>query len=135
MSETNMGRVPVGDPIPLRFDPITKQRLEEYAAGIGPRRFGALVRVAARRLLADPDRVPAALTQARRASADARRIPWAERPLNLDPATRTRLNDLARELHTDRSTIVRVAVHRFLTAAGRFRHPVLREDARTDLTT
>ncbi|WP_124390610.1 ribbon-helix-helix protein, CopG family [Rhodococcus wratislaviensis] len=135
MSETNRGRVPVGDPIPLRFDPTTKQRLEGYAAGIGPRRFGALVRVAARRLLADPDRVPQALTQARRASADTRRILWAERPLDLDPATSTRLNELARELHTDRSAIVRVALHRFLTAAGRFRHPVHREDARTDLTT
>ncbi|NHU42972.1 CopG family transcriptional regulator [Rhodococcus sp. A14] len=134
MSETNMGRVPVGDPIPLRFDPTTKQRLEELAAGIGPRRFGALVRVAARRLLSDPDRVPEALDQARRASADARRIPWAERPLDLDPATSTRLHQLAREFHTDRSAIVRVAVHRFLTGAGRFRHPVLREDARTDLT-
>ncbi|BAH56048.1 CopG family transcriptional regulator [Rhodococcus opacus] len=134
MSETNMGRVPVGDPIPLRFDPTTKQRLEELAAGIGPRRFGALVRVAARRLLADPDRVPESLAQARRASADARRIPWAERPLDLDPATSTRLNELAHEFHTDRSAIVRVALHRFLTAAGRFRHPVLREDARTDLT-
>ncbi|WAM19046.1 hypothetical protein [Rhodococcus sp. JS3073] len=97
MSETNMGRVPVGDPIPLRFDPTTKQRLEELAAGIGPRRFGALVRVAARRLLSDPDRVPEALAQARRASADARRIPWAERPLDLDPATSTRLNQLAHE--------------------------------------
>ncbi|MDV6286751.1 ribbon-helix-helix protein, CopG family [Rhodococcus jostii] len=134
MSETNMGRVPVGDPIPLRFDPTTKQRLEELAADIGPRRFGALVRVAARRLLADPDRVPEALDQSRRASADARRIPWAERPLDLDPATSTRLNELAQEFHTDRSAIVRVAVHRFLTGAGRFRHPVLREDARTDLT-
>ncbi|MGW4341043.1 ribbon-helix-helix protein, CopG family, partial [Rhodococcus koreensis] len=135
MSETSMGRVPVGEPIPLRFDPTTKRRLEEYAAGIGPRRFGALVRVAARRLLADPDRVPAALTAARRVSADARRLPWAERPLHLDPATSTRLNELARELHTDRSAIVRVAVHRFLTGAGRFRNPVLREHARTDLTT
>ncbi|WKN60579.1 CopG family transcriptional regulator [Rhodococcus opacus] len=134
MSETNMGRVPVGDPIPLRFDPTTKQRLEELAADIGPRRFGALVRVAARRLLADPDRVPDALNQARRASADARRITWAERPLDLDPATSTRLNELAHEFHTDRSAIVRVAVHRFLTGAGRFRHPVLRENARTDLT-
>ncbi|WP_128642807.1 CopG family transcriptional regulator [Rhodococcus opacus] len=134
MSETNMGRVPVGDPIPLRFDPTTKQRLEELAAGIGPRRFGALVRVAARRLLSDPDRVPEALAQARLASADARRIPWAERPLDLDPATSTRLNQLAQQFHTDRSAIVRVALHRFLTAAGRFRHPVLREDARTDLT-
>ncbi|WP_317571608.1 hypothetical protein [Rhodococcus jostii] len=47
MSETNMGRVPVGDPIPLRFDPTTKRRLKELAAGIGPRRFGALVRVSA----------------------------------------------------------------------------------------
>ncbi len=129
-----MGRVPVGDPIPLRLDPTTKQRLEEVAAGIGPRRFGALVRVAARRLLADPDRVPDALAQARRASADARRIPWGERPLDLDPATNTRLHELAHEFHTDRSAIVRVALHRFLTAAGRFRHPVLREDARTDLT-
>ncbi|ANS32472.1 hypothetical protein R1CP_39445 (plasmid) [Rhodococcus opacus] len=129
-----MGRVPVGDPIPLRFDPTTKQRLEELTADIGPRRFGALVRVAARRLLADPDRVPQALAQARRASADARRIPWAERPLDLDPATSTRLHQLAHEFHTDRSAIVRVALHRFLTAAGRFRHPVLREDARTDLT-
>jgi predicted transcriptional regulator len=134
MSETSMGRVPVGDPIPLRFDPTTKQRLAELAAGIGPRRFGALVRVAARRLLSDPDRVPEVLDQARRASADARRIPWAERPLDLDPATSTRLNELAHEFHTDRSAIVRVALHRFLTAAGRFRHPVLREDARTDLT-
>ncbi|EKT82538.1 hypothetical protein WSS_A11673 [Rhodococcus opacus M213] len=134
MSETNMGRIPVGDPIPLRFDPTTKQRLEELAADIGPRRFGALVRVAARRLLADPDRVPDALNQARRASADARRITWAERPLDLDPATSTRLNELAQEFHTDRSAIVRVAVHRFLTGAGRFRHPVLRENARTDLT-
>ena len=133
MSETNMGRVPVGDPIPLRFDPKTKQRLEELAADIGPRRFGALVRVAARRLLADPDRVTEALAQARRASADARRIPWAERPLDLDPATNTRLSQLAHEFHTDRSAIVRVALHRFLTAAGRFRHPVLREDTRTDL--
>ncbi|QQZ19511.1 ribbon-helix-helix protein, CopG family [Rhodococcus sp. 21391] len=134
MSETNMGRVPVGDPIPLRLDPTTKQRLEELAADIGPRRFGALVRVAARRLLADPDRVPEVLAQARRASADARRIPWAERPLDLDPATNTRLNQLAHEFHTDRSAIVRVALHRFLTAAGRFRHPLLREDTRTDLT-
>ncbi|PBC51501.1 CopG family transcriptional regulator [Rhodococcus sp. ACPA1] len=134
MSETNMGRVPVGDPIPLRFDPKTKQRLEELAADIGPRRFGALVRVAARRLLADPDRVPEALDQSRRASADARRITWAERPLDLDPATSTRLHELAQEFHTDRSAIVRVAVHRFLTGAGRFRHPVLREDARTDLS-
>ena len=134
MSETNMGRVPVGDPIPLRLDPTTKQRLEELAAGIGPRRFGALVRVAARRLLADPERVPEALAQARRASADARRITWAERPLDLDPATNTRLSQLAHEFHTDRSAIVRVALHRFLTAAGRFRHPVLREDTRTDLT-
>ena len=74
MSETNMGRVPVGNPIPLRFDPTTKQRLEELAADIGPRRFGALVRVAARRLLSDQDRVPEVLDQARRASADARRI-------------------------------------------------------------
>ena len=129
-----MGRVPVGDPIPLRFDPTTKQRLEELATGVGPRRFGALVRVAARRLLADPDRVPESLDQARRASADARRIPWAERPLDLDPEASTRLNQLAREFHTDRSAIVRVALHRFLTGAGRFRHPVLREDARTDLT-
>ncbi|MFC9839343.1 ribbon-helix-helix protein, CopG family [Rhodococcus sp. NPDC127530] len=134
MSETNMGRVPVGDPIPLRFDPTTRQRLEELAAGIGPRRFGALVRVAARRLLADPDRVSQALDQARRASADARRITWVERPLDLDPEASARLNQLAREFHTDRSAIVRVALHRFLTAAGRFRHPVLREDARTDLT-
>ncbi|WP_041813723.1 ribbon-helix-helix protein, CopG family [Rhodococcus jostii] len=134
MSETNMGRVPVGDPIPLRFDQETKQRLEELAAGIGPRRFGALVRVAARRLLADADRVPEALAQARRASADARRFPWAERHLDLDPATNTRLHQVAHEFHTDRSAIVRVALHRFLTGAGRFRHPVLREDTRTDLT-
>ncbi|MDV6245273.1 ribbon-helix-helix protein, CopG family [Rhodococcus opacus] len=134
MSETNMGRVPVGNPIPLRFDPTTKQRLEELAADIGPRRFGALVRVAARRLLSDQDRVPEVLDQARRASADARRITWAERPLDLDPETSTRLHQLAHEFHTDRSAIVRVALHRFLTGAGRFRHPVLREDARTDLT-
>ena len=60
-SETSTGRVPVGESVPLRFDPITKQRLEELAAGIGSRRFGALVRVAAQRLLADPDRVPEAL--------------------------------------------------------------------------
>ncbi|MFC9833701.1 ribbon-helix-helix protein, CopG family [Rhodococcus sp. NPDC127530] len=90
--------------------------------------------MAARRLLADPDRVPEALAQARRASVDARRITWAERPLDLDPETSTRLNQLAHEFHTDRSAIVRVALHRFLTGAGRFRHPVLREDARTDLT-
>jgi hypothetical protein len=55
MSETSMGCVPVGDPIPLRFDSTTKQRPEEVAAGIGPRRFGALVRVATRGLLSDPD--------------------------------------------------------------------------------
>ncbi|MDH6293206.1 CopG family transcriptional regulator [Rhodococcus opacus] len=134
MSETNMGRMPVGDPIPLRFDPTTKRRLEVLAAGIGPRRFGALVRVAARRLLADPDRVPDALGQARRASADARRITWAERPLDLDPDASTRLNQLAHQFHTDRSAIVRVALHRFLSKAGRFRHPVLSEHARTDLS-
>ncbi|WP_172652392.1 hypothetical protein [Rhodococcus opacus] len=46
----------------------------------------------------------------------------------------TRLNQLAHEFHTDRSAIIRVALHHFLTAAGRFRHPVLREDDRTDLT-
>jgi predicted transcriptional regulator len=57
-----------------------------------------------------------------------------ERPLDLDPEASTRLNELAHEFHTDRSAIVRVALHRFLTGAGRFRHPVLREDDRTDLT-
>ncbi|QHE73683.1 CopG family transcriptional regulator (plasmid) [Rhodococcus sp. ZPP] len=131
---TSMGRVPVGDPIPLRFDPQTKQHLEEVAAGIGPRRFGALVRVAAHRLLADPDRVPTALDEYRRVSAVARSLPRVEIFFDLDPATDRRLEDLARAHHTKRSAIVRVAAHRFLTAAGRFRPHVLREDARDDLT-
>ncbi|WP_213571345.1 ribbon-helix-helix protein, CopG family [Rhodococcus sp. USK13] len=136
MTETasSMGRVPVGDPIPLRFDPQTKNQLEEIAAGIGPRRFGALIRVAAHRLLADPDRVPAALDEYRRACAAARSLPRVEIFFDLDPATDRRLEDLARDHHTKRSAIVRVAAHRFLTAAGRFRPHVLREDARGDLT-
>ncbi|MHA4854533.1 ribbon-helix-helix domain-containing protein [Rhodococcus sp. MSC1_016] len=131
---TSMGRVPVGDPIPLRFDPQTKQRLDEVAGGIGPRRFGALVRVAAHRLLADPDRVPAALDEYRRVSAAARSLPRVEIFFDLDPATDRRLEELARAHHTKRSAIVRVAAHRFLHAAGRFRPHVLREDARGDLT-
>lgn len=131
---TSMGRVPVGDPIPLRFDPQVKQRLDEAAAGIGPRRFGALVRVAAHRLLADPDRVPTALDEYRRVSAAARSMPRVEIVFDLDPVTDRRLEELARAHHTKRSAIVRVAAHRFLHAAGRFRPHVLREDARGDLT-
>ncbi|QHE72679.1 hypothetical protein GFS60_06324 (plasmid) [Rhodococcus sp. WAY2] len=136
MTETavSMGRVPVGDPIPLRFDPQTKQRLGEVAGGIGPCRFGALIRVAAHRLLSDPDRVPAALDEYRRASAAARSLPRVEIVFDLDPATDRRLEELARAHHTKRSAIVRVAAHRFLTAAGRFRPHLLREDARGDLT-
>ncbi|QTJ70443.1 CopG family transcriptional regulator (plasmid) [Rhodococcus sp. ZPP] len=131
---TGMGRVPVGDPIPLRFDPQTKKQLDEVAAGIGPRRFGALIRVAAHRLLADPDRVPTALDEYRRASAAARSLPRVEIVFDLDPATDRRLAELARAHHTKRSAIVRVAAHRFLTTAGRFRPHLLREDARGDLT-
>ena len=76
MTETasSMGRVPVGDPIPLRFDPQTKQQLDEVAAGIGPRRFGALIRVAAHRLVAAAGRVPPPLGEARRVSAAARTL-------------------------------------------------------------
>ncbi|MEU2004709.1 phosphate signaling complex PhoU family protein [Rhodococcus sp. NPDC019627] len=37
MTESRPGRIPVGDPIALRFDPETKHRLDEMAEGIGPR--------------------------------------------------------------------------------------------------
>ncbi|MEU2005157.1 CopG family transcriptional regulator [Rhodococcus sp. NPDC019627] len=131
---TSMVRVPVGDPIPLRFDPQTKQHLDEVAAGIGPRRFGAVVRVAAHRLLADPDRVPTAFDEYRRVSAAARSLPRVEIVFELDPATDRRLEELARAHHTKRSAIVRVAAHRFLTAAGRFRPHLVHEEARGDLT-
>ena len=129
-----MGRIPVGEPIPLRFDPNTKRRLDDLAAQIGPRRFGALIRVAARRLLTDLDTIAAALTEYRQTSAVARHVPRIRVDLDLDPGTDHHLTALAAAHDTDRSAIVRVALHRFLQAPGRFRGPLQREDARTDNT-
>ena len=134
MTETRMGRIPVGDPIPLRFDPTVKRRLDDLAAQIGPRRFGALIRVAARRLLTDPDTIAAALTEYRQTSVAARHVPRIRVDLDLDPATDQHLTALATAHDTDRSAIVRVALHRFLQTPGRFRGPLHREDARTDNT-
>jgi predicted transcriptional regulator len=130
MTESRPGRIPVGDPIALRFDPETKHRLEQMAEGIGPRRFGALIRVACRRLVTQPKAVGTTLAEARRLSHVRRAVPLVMLTLKLEPATAQKFTALAAEHDTTISALMRIALHRFLE--GRYKHPMLREAERPD---
>ncbi|AWK76214.1 CopG family transcriptional regulator (plasmid) [Rhodococcus oxybenzonivorans] len=134
MTESRPGRIPVGDPIALRFDPETKYRLDEMAEGIGPRRFGALIRVACRRLVTQPKAVGNRLEEARRLSAVRRAVPLVMLTLKLEPETAQKFRVLAAEYGTTVSALMRIALHRFLEAPGRYKHPMLREAGRTGLS-
>ncbi|MBO8150722.1 CopG family transcriptional regulator (plasmid) [Rhodococcus sp. ZPP] len=134
MTESRPGRIPVGDPIALRFDPETKYRLEEMAEGIGPRRFGALIRVACRRLVTQPKAVSTGLEEARRLSAVRRAIPLVMLTLKLEPDTAQKFTVLAVEYDTTVSALMRIALHRVLETPGRYKHPMLREAERTGLS-
>ncbi|AWK76892.1 CopG family transcriptional regulator (plasmid) [Rhodococcus oxybenzonivorans] len=134
MTESRPGRIPVGDPIALRFDPETKHRLDEMAEGIGPRRFGALIRVACRRLVTQPKAVRNRLEEARRLSAVRRAIPLVMLTLKLEPDTAQKFTALAAQYDTTISALMRIALHRFLETPGRYKHPMLREAERTGLS-
>ncbi|WP_043827551.1 CopG family transcriptional regulator [Rhodococcus opacus] len=134
MTELKPGRIPVGDPIALRFDPETKRRLEEMAEGIGPRRFGALVRVACRRLVNQPKAVGRGLSEQRRISEALRAIPLVMLKIKVEPATALEFAELAVEHDTTVSALMRIALHRFLEAPGRYKHPLLREAERAGLS-
>ncbi|QHE73749.1 hypothetical protein GFS60_07413 (plasmid) [Rhodococcus sp. WAY2] len=124
----------MGDPIALRFDPETKHRLEQMAEGIGPRRFGALIRVACRRLVTQPKAVGNRLAEARRLSHVRRAIPLVMLTLKLEPDTAQKFTALAAEHDTTISALMRIALHRFLETPGRYKHPMLREAERTGLS-
>ncbi|MHA4854624.1 ribbon-helix-helix protein, CopG family [Rhodococcus sp. MSC1_016] len=134
MTESRPGRIPVGDPIALRFDPETKHRLDAMAEGIGPRRFGALIRVACQRLITQPKAVRNRLAEARRLSAVRRAIPLVMLTLKLEPDTAQKFTALAAEYDTTVSALMRIALHRFLETPGRYKHPMLREAERTELS-
>ncbi|QSE87915.1 CopG family transcriptional regulator (plasmid) [Rhodococcus pseudokoreensis] len=134
MTETRPGRIPVGDPIALRFDPETKRRLEDMAEGIGPRRFGALIRVACRRLVTQPKAVGNGLAEQRRLSEALRAIPLVMLKIKLEPDTAQKFSALAAEHDTTVSALMRIALHRFLETPGRYKHPMLREADRTGLS-
>ena len=133
MTESRPGRIPVGEPIALRFDPATKRRLDELAEGIGPRRFGALIRVACRRLVTQPKAVGTGLEEARRLSQVRRSIPLVMLTIKLEPGTARKFTALAVEYDTTISALMRIALHRFLETPGRYKHPMLREAERTGL--
>lgn len=124
----------MGDPIGLRFDHETKRRLDEMAEGIGPRRFGALIRVACRRLVAKPHSVGRALTEHRRLSEALRAIPLVMVKIKLEPETAQQVAALAADHDTTVSALMRVALHRFQEAPGRYKHRMLREAERTGLS-
>ncbi|MFZ2175734.1 MAG: CopG family transcriptional regulator [Rhodococcus sp. (in: high G+C Gram-positive bacteria)] len=134
MTESRPGRIPVGDPIALRFDPETKRGLDEMAEGIGPRRFGALIRVGCRRLVTQPNTVDNGLAEQRRLSEALRAIQLVMLEINLEPDTAQKLVALAAEYDTTVSALMRIALHRFLEAPGRYKHPMLREAERTGLS-
>jgi predicted transcriptional regulator len=134
MTESRPGRIPVGDPLALRFDPETKRKLGEMAENIGPRRFGALIRVACRRLLSRPKAVGRGLAEQRRLSDAVRAIPLVMSKIKLDPDTARELAALADMHDTTVSALMRIALHRFLEAPGRYKHPMLREAERTGLS-
>ena len=123
----------MGDPIGLCFDPDTKRRLDEMAEAIGPRRFGALIRVACRRLVTKPQSVGPALAEHRRLSEVLRVIPLVMVKIKLEPETAQEFAALAAEHGTTVSALMRVALHRFQDAPGRYKHPMLREAERTGL--
>jgi predicted transcriptional regulator len=134
VTETRPGRIPVGDPIALRFDPEPKRKLEDMAEGIGPRRFGALIRVACRRLVTQPKAVGTGLAEQRRLSEALRAIPLVMRKIKLEPDTAQEFAALAAAYDTTVSALIRIALHRFLQAPGRYKHPMLREAERTGLS-
>ncbi|SEB29480.1 CopG family transcriptional regulator [Rhodococcus koreensis] len=134
MTESKPGRIPVGDPIGLRFDEETKRRLDEMAEAIGPRRFGALIRVACRRLVAKPNSVGPALAEHRRLSEVLRAIPLVMVKIKLEPETVQQVAALATDHDTTVSALMRIALHRFQEAPGRYKHPMLREAERTGLS-
>ncbi|OUS97246.1 CopG family transcriptional regulator [Rhodococcus sp. NCIMB 12038] len=134
MTHTRPGRIPVGDPIGLRFDPETKRRLEQMAESIGPRRFGALIRVACRRLVTKPRGVGRGLAEQRRLSEALRAIPLVMVKIKLEPETAHEFAALAADHDTTVSALMRVALHRFQEAPGRYKHPMLREAERTGLS-
>ncbi|MDF3311645.1 CopG family transcriptional regulator [Rhodococcus sp. T2V] len=135
MTHTRPGRIPVGDPIGLRFDEATKRRLDEMAETIGPRRIGALIRVACRRLVTkQPEAVGRALTEHRRLSEALRAIPLVMVKIKLEPETVQQVAALAAEHDTTVSALMRVALHRFQEAPGRYKHPMLRDAERSGLS-
>ena len=125
---------PGGRSIALRFDFETKRRLEEMAESIGPRRFGALIRVACRRLVTQPKAVGNGLDEQRRLSEALRAIPLLMLKIKLEPDTAQKFSALAAEHDTTVSALMRIALHRFFETPGRYKHPMLREADRTGLS-
>ncbi|WP_257226039.1 hypothetical protein [Rhodococcus opacus] len=89
------------------------------AEGIGPRRFGALIRVACRRLVTQPKAVGNGLAEQRRLSEALRAIPLVMLKIKLEPDTAQKFSALAAEHDTTVSALMRIALHRFLETPGR----------------
>lgn len=110
---TQMGRTPVGPPINIYLSTEASQAVHALAAPFGTRHRSGVVRVAFRRLLADPHGLPAIVDQRVRNRATRPRFPVLMN-LHLDTETADQLKRLAQQLDTSRAELARIAVDRFL---------------------
>lgn len=112
-----MGRTPIGSRSNIKMDPETKRGIAILAAPFGQRRFGAVVRLAIRRMLAEsPDGLGELLT-ARRQTQPSMVIA----PVHLGDDLAAQLTELARDLGVHRAELIRLACDKLLTdiAIGR----------------
>ncbi|WP_072691790.1 ribbon-helix-helix protein, CopG family [Rhodococcus marinonascens] len=133
MTEEKPGRIPVGRPVGLRFDHETKRSLDLMAAQFGRRRVGAVLRVAARRLVAQPEGIGNALAEQRRLSRDRTPAVYHVRiNVHLDEDLLDTLDTIGARVGADRVELMRLAVKRVLSDPGMLEEAVNREIFRSE---
>lgn len=118
---SRMGRTPIGPAIHVQFAKEAHLALCAVAEPFGQRRRSAVIRVAIGRLLADHRANLASLVRAREANRATRPAFSSIVNMHLGPELADTLSRVARDLDTNRTELIRIAVDRFLVDLAQLR--------------
>ncbi|NKR65375.1 ribbon-helix-helix protein, CopG family [Rhodococcus hoagii] len=118
---SRMGRTPIGPAIHVQFAKEAHLALCAVAEPFGQRRRSAVIRVAIGRLLADQRANLASLVRAREANRATRPAFSSIVNMHLGPELADTLSRVARDLDTNRTELIRIAVDRFLVDLAQLR--------------
>ncbi|MBM9839627.1 ribbon-helix-helix protein, CopG family [Rhodococcus hoagii] len=110
---SQMGRTPIGPAIQVQFSKEAHLALCAAAEPFGQRRRSAVIRVAIGRLLADRTRLES-LVREREANRATRPAFSSIVNMHLDEGLADTLSRLARDVDSNRTELIRIAVDRFL---------------------